>query len=245
MKYFFLIFISLNILTLGLYSFNVDRFFTLENEIDAVYYNASSISSDDYMLAETLKNKIIDNQNEIYSVIIADIFALEGNEYIILSGNTRNKNITVYSSVGDIIINYEIKNSSSDMGSKVEFESFMDRNKKINIIKYYSMEESNNERSISLHLFRINEASIDFIAEIEYYREVKSGKTDVILETRNVFVDMDNDRTYEMILEVRQRIEGSRDRVSYLVYEYDSRVERYICTESSWVNSNNYSHYFD
>lgn len=245
MKYFFLIFISLNILTLGLYSFDVDRFFTLENEVDAVYYNASSINSDDYMLAETLKNKIIENENEIYSIVIADIFALEGNEYIILSGNTHNKNITVYSSVGDIIINYEIKNSDSDMGSKVEFDSFMDRNKKINIIKYYSMEESNNERSISLHMFRINEASIDFIAEIEYYREVKSGKTDVILETSNVFVDIDNDDTYEMILEVRQRIEGSHDRISYLVYKYDSREGRYICIESSWVNSNDYSSYFN
>lgn len=245
MKYFFLVFIALNILTLDLYSFNIDRFFTLENEIDAVYYNASSISSDDYILAETLKNKTIENQNEIYSVVIADIFALEGNEYIILSGNVRNKNIIIYSAVGDVIVNYEIKNSDSNMGSKVEFDSFMDRNKKINIIKYYTMEESNDERSINLHMFRINKASIDFIAEIEYYREVKSGKADVFLETSDVFVDIDNDNAYEMILEVKQRIEGSRDRVSYLVYKYDRKVDRYICIESSWENSNNYSYYFD
>lgn len=245
MKYFFLIFISLNILTLSLYSFNVDRFFTLESEVDIVYYNTSSISRDDYILAETLKNKTIENQNEIYSVVIADIFALEGNEYIILSGNTRNKNITVYSSVGDVIVNYEIENSDSDMGAKVEFDSFMDGNKKIKIIKYYSMEESNNERSINLHMFRINETTINFIAEIEYYREVKSGNTDVFVETSNVFVDIDNDHTYEMILEVRQRIEGSHDRVSYLVYKYDRKVDRYICIESSWGNSNNnYSYLF-
>ena len=245
MKYFFLTFIAVNMLALNLYSFNVERFFTLENETDAVYYNASSINTDEYTFAETLKNEIIGNQNQIYSVIIADIFILEGNEYIILSGNTNNKSITIYSSIGDILVNYEIENSASDMGSKVEFDSFMDKNRKVNIIKYYTMEESNNEKSINLHLFRINESTIDFIAEVEYYRELKNGKTDVFVETNNVFVDVDNDNVYEMILETKQRIEGSRDRVSYLVYKYDNRTGRYICIESLWEDSNNYSSYFN
>ena len=245
MKYLFLTFIAINMSVLNLYSFNVDRFFTLENETDAVYYNASSINTDDYTFAETLKNEIIGNQNEIYSVIIADIFTLDGNEYIILSGNTNNKSITIYSAIGDILVNYEIENSASDMGSKVEFDSFMDKNRKVNIIKYYTMEESNNERSINLHLFRINGAKIHFIAEVEYYREVKNGNTDIFLETNNVFVDIDNDNIYEMVLETKQRIEGSRDRVSYLVYKYDNRSARYIITESLWEDAKDYSFYFN
>ncbi len=245
MKYFFLTFIAINLSVLNLYSFNVDSFFTLKNETDTVYYNTSSINIDDYTFAETLKNEIIGNQNEIYSLIIADIFDLDGNEYIVLSGNTDNKSITIYSSIGDILVNYEIENSSSDKGSKVEFDSFMDKNRQVNIIKYYTMKESNNEKSINLHLFRINESKIDFIAEVEYYREVKNGKTNVVLETNNVFVDIDNDNVYEMILEIKQRIQGKHDRISYLVYKYDNKASRYIITESLWEDSNDYSSYFN
>lgn len=246
MRRFFLFFIMISVLIEDVYALSsIDSFFELESNTDVVFYNSPSISVDDYIVVESLKEEIIENEGKVYSVIMADILPYSGNEYIILSGNENNKKITVYLSSGENILNYEIPNNAFSLPSKIELDSFMDKNQRVNIIKYYIMSGEELERNISLHMFRINEKTIDFIVEVDYYKEFRGGKSDIIVRTKNIFIDIDDDNSYEMILETIQHIADGRNRREYSVYKYNTKVERYVCIESSWENSRDYSYYFN
>nr|WP_240516497.1 hypothetical protein [Brachyspira sp. G79] len=86
-----------------------------------------------------------------------------------------------------------------------------------------------------MYMFRIDGASIKFIADIEFYREINSMKSSVITQMDNIFEDIDGDGIYEMLVESREKISGRNDRVEYQIYKLSKSKGKYECIMSSWL----------
>ena len=86
-----------------------------------------------------------------------------------------------------------------------------------------------------MYMFRIDGASIKFIADISFYKEINSMKSSVVTQMDNIFEDIDGDGIYEMLVESRETIDGRNDRVEYQIYKLSKSKGRYECIMSSWL----------
>ncbi len=232
-----------NLTFASLFSLDIDRFFNNNNSSDVVYYDASSIDTSEYSMAENIRAKYLTSGDIIYSVAIADILPNDGNEIIILLGNELTSKIIVYSSVGVNLFNYKIDSKFDFLqkGSILEIDSFYDDKKKVNIIKYYNIYESEGKRDIDLYIFRIDDDNIKFLLDFRFYQEITSGVTPVKVILDNIFVDIDKDDMYEILIESTSKVIGREDKVNYQVYKYNHKTKEYICVVSEWFSDDIYS----
>ncbi|WP_157153044.1 hypothetical protein [Brachyspira murdochii] len=227
-----LIIITSLILTFNLYAIDVESLFNLPSNGEIVYYKSDNINNADYTQAEKLKNDLEKKGYNVNSILIADVLPIEGNEFIALVSSAQGNKICIYNNEKE-----EFSYSTDRFGknSAVDLENFYDRKNEIGIIKYYIINDNGQDRDIYMYMFRIDGASIKFIADIEFYREINSMKSSVITQMDNIFEDIDGDGIYEMLVESREKISGRNDRVEYQIYKLSKSKGRYECIMSSWL----------
>lgn len=229
----------------NLYSLDVQSLFNVKEDGEIVYYKTESIDSEDYKKASAIKESLIKQNYKVYSVIISDILDKKGNEYIVLTGGENGKRLIIYSGE-KVVFEYKIENAYEFSKSAVDLCSFFDKNNVIGIIKYYIINELPGRRNIELYMFRASGGNINLVSNIVFYEEISSGKVPVKVQMDNIFVDIDGDGIYEMIVASKENV-GGQERVEYQIYKYDKKTMSYGCVMSSWLDEgiNDYSQYFN
>ncbi len=231
MKKLLLIITSLA-LSINLYAIDVESLFNLSNNGDIVYYKSDDINNNDYTQAENLKQNLESKGYKVNSIVIADVLPFEGNEFIALVSSAQGNKICIYNNGEE-----EFSYSTDKFGKNtaVDLENFYDKKNEVGIIKYYIINENGKDRDIYMYMFRIDGASIKFIADISFYKEINSMKSSVVTQMDNIFEDIDGDGIYEMLVESRETIDGRNDRVEYQIYKLSKSKGRYECIMSSWL----------
>lgn len=214
------------------YALDVNALFNLKSNGDISYYKSENIDNYEYSKAEELKSKLSAEGYLVRSIIIADILPNEGNEYIALVDGVDGDKILIYSK-DKLVFSYESGEIASN--AAIDLESFFDKDNNIEIVKYYILKESSLDREIYMHMFRIDSGKINLMADISFYKEINSMKTQVKMQMDNVFVDIDKDGIYEMLVESREQISGRSDRVEYQIYKLSKSKGKYVCVMSSWL----------
>ncbi|MCZ9920579.1 hypothetical protein [Brachyspira hyodysenteriae] len=231
MKKILSIVISL-ILTMPLYSIDVQSLFNLPNNGEIVYYKSENINNAEYSQAEKLKSDLQSKGYKVYSIVIADVLPKEGNEFIALISSAQGDKISIYNKDNE---EFSYKTDRIGKNAAVDLENFYDIKNEIRIIKYYIINEDGQDRDIYMYMFRIDGSSIKFIADVVFYKEINSMKTSVITQMDNIFEDIDGDGIYEMLVESRETIGGGNDRVEYQIYKLSKSKGKYECIMSSWL----------
>ncbi|MCZ9840324.1 hypothetical protein OFR22_12030 [Brachyspira hyodysenteriae] len=231
MKKILSIVISL-ILTMPLYSIDVQSLFNLPNNGEIVYYKSENINNAEYSQAEKLKSDLQSKGYKVYSIVIADVLPKEGNEFIALISSAQGDKISIYNKDNE---EFSYKTDRIGKNAAVDLENFYDIKNEIGIIKYYVINDNGQDRDIYMYMFRIDGASIKFIADVVFYKEINSMKSSVITQMDNIFEDIDGDGIYEMLVESRETIDGRNNRVEYQIYKLSKSKGKYECIMSSWL----------
>ena len=227
-----LLFISLLILSIPLYAIDVQSLFNLSNNGDIVYYKSDEINNAEYTQAEKLKYDLEKQGYKVYSIVIADILPIEGNEFIALLSSSQGNKISIYNNGSE---EFSYKTDRLGKNAAVDLENFYDKKNEVGIIKYYIINDDGQDRDIYMYMFRIDGSSVKFIADISFYREINSMKTSVITQMDNIFEDIDGDGIYEILVESREKVSGRNDRIEYQIYKLSKSKGRYECVMSSWL----------
>ena len=218
MKKILSIIISL-ILTMPLYSIDVQSLFNLSGNGEIVYYKSDNINNAEYTY-------------KVYSIVIADVLPKEGNEFIALVSSAQGDKIYIYNKDNE---EFSYKTDRLGKNAAIDLENFYDKKNEIGIIKYYIINDDGTDRDIYMYMFRIDGASVKFIADVVFYKEINSMKSSVITQMDNIFEDIDGDGIYEMLVESRETIDGGNDRVEYQIYKLSKSKGKYECIMSSWL----------
>ncbi|OEJ13685.1 hypothetical protein BFL38_02750 [Brachyspira hampsonii] len=224
--------INLLILTMPLYSIDVQSLFNLSNNGEIVYYKSDNINNAEYGQAEKLKSELQAKGYEVYSIVIADVLPKEGNEFIALMSSAQGDKISIYNKDNE---EFSYKTDRIGKNAAIDLENFYDKKNEIGIIKYYIINDDGQDRDIYMYMFRIDGASIKFIADVVFYKEINSMKSSVITQMDNIFEDIDGDGIYEMLVESREIVGGSNERVEYQIYKLSKSKGKYECIMSSWL----------
>lgn len=227
-----LLIIALSISAIPIYAINVQSLFNLSNNGEIVYYKSGNINNEDYIQAENIKSNLEDKGYKVYSIVIADILPKNGNELIALASSSQGDIIFIYNKDNE---EFSYKTDKLGNNAAVDLENFYDKKDEVGIIKYYIINDNGNDRDIYMYMFRIDAASIKFIADISFYKEINSMKSSVIMQMDNIFEDIDGDGIYEMLVESREKVEGRRDRIEYQIYKLSKSKGKYECIMSSWL----------
>ena len=237
-----LIFFSFNI-----YALDVNSLFNLESNGDIVYYDgSSSVDSGDYIKADKIKSKLESKNLNVHSIVIADILSHEGNEFIALVSSINGNSIFIYNNKTEDEFSYTTDRIGDN--ASLDLETFFDKKSEINIIKYYVLKTDGVDRDIYAYMFRIEDNKIKFLTDISFYKEINSKKSSVIQQLDNIFVDIDEDGIYEMLVEAKEKVSGRSDRVEYQVYKLNKKRGKYECIVSSWLEDDSdvdYSVFFN
>ena len=231
MKKILSIIISL-ILTMPLYSIDVQSLFNLSNNGEIVYYKSEDINNTEYSQAEKLKSELQSKGYKVYSIVIADVLPKEGNEFIALVSSAQGDKIYIYNKDNE---EFSYKTDRLGKNAAIDLENFYDKKNEVGIIKYYIINDDGQDRDIYMYMFRIDGASVKFIADVVFYKEINSMKSSVITQMDNIFEDIDGDGIYEMLVESRETIDGGNDRVEYQIYKLSKSKGKYECIMSSWL----------
>ncbi|MEI0485498.1 hypothetical protein R4K89_00610 [Brachyspira intermedia] len=231
MKKILSIIISL-ILTMPLYSIDVQSLFNLSGNGEIVYYKSDNINNAEYSQAEKLKSELQSKGYKVYSIVIADVLPKEGNEFIALVSSAQGDKIYIYNKDNE---EFSYKTDRLGKNAAIDLENFYDKKNEIGIIKYYIINDDGTDRDIYMYMFRIDGASVKFIADVVFYKEINSMKSSVITQMDNIFEDIDGDGIYEMLVESRETIDGGNDRVEYQIYKLSKSKGKYECIMSSWL----------
>ena len=231
MKKILSIIISL-ILTMPLYSIEVQSLFNLSNNGEIVYYKSEDINNTEYSQAEKLKSELQSKGYKVYSIVIADVLPKEGNEFIALVSSAQGDKIFIYNKENE---EFSYKTDRLGKNAAIDLENFYDKKNEVGIIKYYIINDDGQDRDIYMYMFRIDGASVKFIADVVFYKEINSMKSSVITQMDNIFEDIDGDGIYEMLVESRETINGGNDRVEYQIYKLSKSKGKYECIMSSWL----------
>ena len=231
MKKILSIIISL-ILTMPLYSIDVQSLFNLSGNGEIVYYKSDNINNAEYSQAEKLKSELQSKGYKVYSIVIADVLPKEGNEFIALVSSDQGDKIYIYNKDNE---EFSYKTDRLGKNAAIDLENFYDKKNEIGIIKYYIINDDGTDRDIYMYMFRIDGASVKFIADVVFYKEINSMKSSVITQMDNIFEDIDGDGIYEMLVESRETIDGGNDRVEYQIYKLSKSKGKYECIMSSWL----------
>lgn len=231
MKKILSIIISL-ILTMPLYSIDVQSLFNLSGNGEIVYYKSDNINNAEYTQAEKLKSDLQSKGYKVYSIVIADVLPKEGNEFIALVSSAQGDKIYIYNKDNE---EFSYKTDRLGKNAAIDLENFYDKKNEIGIIKYYIINDDGTDRDIYMYMFRIDGASVKFIADVVFYKEINSMKSSVITQMDNIFEDIDGDGIYEMLVESRETIDGGNDRVEYQIYKLSKSKGKYECIMSSWL----------
>ncbi|MEI0491890.1 hypothetical protein R4J17_05535 [Brachyspira intermedia] len=231
MKKILSIIISL-ILTMPLYSIDVQSLFNLSNNGEIVYYKSEDINNTEYSQAEKLKSELQSKGYKVYSIVIADVLPKEGNEFIALVSSAQGDKIFIYNKENE---EFSYKTDRLGKNAAIDLENFYDKKNEVGIIKYYIINDDGQDRDIYMYMFRIDGASVKFIADVVFYKEINSMKSSVITQMDNIFEDIDGDGIYEMLVESRETINGGNDRVEYQIYKLSKSKGKYECIMSSWL----------
>ena len=231
MKKILSIIISL-ILTMPLYSIDVQSLFNLSGNGEIVYYKSEDINNTEYSQAEKLKSELQSKGYKVYSIVIADVLPKEGNEFIALVSSAQGDKIYIYNKDNE---EFSYKTDRLGKNAAIDLENFYDKKNEIGIIKYYIINDDGTDRDIYMYMFRIDGASVKFIADVVFYKEINSMKSSVITQMDNIFEDIDGDGIYEMLVESREKISGRNDRVEYQIYKLSKSKGKYECIMSSWL----------
>ncbi|MEI0799227.1 hypothetical protein R4Q14_13010 [Brachyspira intermedia] len=231
MKKILSIIISL-ILTMPLYSIDVQSLFNLSNNGEIVYYKSEDINNTEYTQAEKLKSELQSKGYKVYSIVIADVLPKEGNEFIALVSSAQGDKIFIYNKENE---EFSYKTDRLGKNAAIDLENFYDKKNEVGIIKYYIINDDGQDRDIYMYMFRIDGASVKFIADVVFYKEINSMKSSVITQMDNIFEDIDGDGIYEMLVESRETINGGNDRVEYQIYKLSKSKGKYECIMSSWL----------
>ncbi|MEI0445615.1 hypothetical protein R4J03_00940 [Brachyspira intermedia] len=231
MKKILSIIISL-ILTMPLYSIDVQSLFNLSGNGEIVYYKSDNINNAEYTQAEKLKSELQSKGYKVYSIVIADVLPKEGNEFIALVSSAQGDKIYIYNKDNE---EFSYKTDRLGKNAAIDLENFYDKKNEIGIIKYYIINDDGTDRDIYMYMFRIDGASVKFIADVVFYKEINSMKSSVITQMDNIFEDIDGDGIYEMLVESRETIDGGNDRVEYQIYKLSKSKGKYECIMSSWL----------
>ena len=231
MKKILSVIISL-ILTMPLYSIDVQSLFNLSNNGEIVYYKSDNINNAEYSQAEKLKSELQSKGYKVYSIVIADVLPKEGNEFIALVSSAQGDRISIYNKDNE---EFSYKTDKLGKNSAIDLENFYDKKNEIGIIKYYIINDDGQDRDLYMYMFRIDGASVKFIADVVFYKEINSMKSSVITQMDNIFEDIDGDGIYEMLVESRETINGGNDRVEYQIYKLSKSKGKYECIMSSWL----------
>ena len=231
MKKILSVIISL-ILTMPLYSIDVQSLFNLSNNGEIVYYKSDNINNAEYSQAEKLKSELQSKGYKVYSIVIADVLPKEGNEFIALVSSAQGDKIYIYNKYNE---EFSYKTDRLGKNAAIDLENFYDKKNEIGIIKYYIINDDGTDRDIYMYMFRIDGASVKFIADVVFYKEINSMKSSVITQMDNIFEDIDGDGIYEMLVESRETIDGGNDRVEYQIYKLSKSKGKYECIMSSWL----------
>lgn len=238
--------ILLILLSISLYSMDVNSLFNLSGNGEIIYYNSDNVDSKDYIIADKIKENLSKSGYKIYSAIIADILDFDsGNEFIFLVAGNIGDSIFIYNS--NMAKKFSYQTDRIGNNAALDLESFFDKKSEIKIIKYYVLNTNGKDRDIYMYLFRLDNDKINFLTDISFYREINSKKSSVIHQIDNVFVDIDEDGIYEMLVESKEKVSGRKDRVEYQVYKLNKNMGRYECVMSSWLEDDldiNMSRYF-
>ena len=227
-----LLFISLLIISIPIYAIDVQSLFNLSNNGEIVYYKSDEINNAEYAQAENLKYDLEKQGYKVYSIVIADILPIEGNEFIALLSSSQGNKISIYNNGNE---EFSYKTDRLGKNAAIDLENFYDKKNEVGIIKYYIINDDGQDRDIYMYMFRIDGSSIKFIADISFYREINSMKTSVITQMDNIFEDIDGDGIYEILVESREKIGGRNDRIEYQIYKLSNSKGRYECVMSSWL----------
>ncbi|CRF32333.1 hypothetical protein BRSU_0724 [Brachyspira suanatina] len=231
MKKILSIIISL-ILTMPLYSIDVQSLFNLSGNGEIVYYKSDNINNAEYTQAEKLKSELQSKGYKVYSIVIADVLPKEGNEFIALVSSAQGDKIYIYNKDNE---EFSYKTDRLGKNAAIDLENFYDKKNEIGIIKYYIINDDGTDRDIYMYMFRIDGTSVKFIADVVFYKEINSMKSSVITQMDNIFEDIDGDGIYEMLVESRETIDGGNDRVEYQIYKLSKSKGKYECIMSSWL----------
>lgn len=224
--------ITLLILSIPLYPIDVQSLFNLSNNGEIVYYKSDNINNEEYTQAEKLKSQLQDKGYKVYSILIADILPKEGNEFIALLSSSQGDKISIYNKDKE---EFSYKTDKFGKNAAIDLENFYDRKDEVGIIKYYIINDNGEDRDIYMYMFRIDGASVKFIADISFYKEINSMKSSVITQMDNIFEDIDGDGIYEMLVESRETIGGRNERIEYQIYKLSKSKGKYECIMSSWL----------
>ena len=231
MKKILSVIISL-ILTMPLYSIDVQSLFNLSNNGEIVYYKSDNINNTEYSQAEKLKSELQSKGYKVYSIVIADVLPKEGNEFIALMSSAQGDRISIYNKDNE---EFSYKTDRLGKNSAIDLENFYDAKNEVGIIKYYILNENGQDRDIYMYMFKIDGSGVKLIADISFYKEINSMKSSVITQMNNIFEDIDGDGIYEMLVESREKVVGRNDRVEYQIYKLSKTKGRYECIMSSWL----------
>ena len=225
----------------NLYSLDVSSLFNLESNGDIVYYDGANVESSDYIKAEQIKEKLEKNNLKVHTIVIADILSDGGNEFISLVSGIEGDSIFIYNNKMEDKFSYKTDRVGDN--ASLDLETFFDKKSEINIIKYYVLKTNGVDRDIYAYMFRIENNNIKFLTDISFYKEINSKQSAVIQQLDNIFVDIDEDGIYEMLVEAKEKVKGRADRVEYQVYKLNRREGKYECVISSWLEDESYIDY--
>ncbi len=235
-----------------LFALDIEYFFNSvkNNNVDIVYYNGEQeIDMALYSKAYDIKHSNKIKNNEVYSISVADIFDSDGSEIIVIYKEDDVSKIDIYSENSELLYSYSINSDTSSLiGGVLELEEFYNKGSRVNIIKYYRVYESENTRDIYLHIFRVENSEVEHFLDLHFYQEIRSGALGVQVILNSIFVDIDEDDMYEMLIESKSKVMGKEDKINYQVYKYNIRTKKYMNTVSEWDKDEkdyeNYSRYF-
>ncbi|WP_295155220.1 hypothetical protein [uncultured Brachyspira sp.] len=227
-----LLIITFSILTIPLYAIDVQSLFNLSGNGEIVYYKSDDINNADYTQAEKLKSELQSKGYKVYSIVIADILHKVGNEFIALVSSVQGDKILIYNKDNE---EFSYKADKIGKNAAVDLESFYDKQNEVGIIKYYIINDNGTDREIYMYMFRIDGSNIKFIADIVFYKEINSMKSSVITQMDNIFKDIDGDGIYEMLVESKEIVGGSNERIEYQIYKLSKSKGKYECIMSSWL----------
>lgn len=227
-------------------SLYLESLFDTKNKSEIVYYNGAALESSDYVNSLKIKESLLKTGNEVYSITIADVLGGNSNQYIAIFQNieTKEKKIAVYSA-HNVLFEYKVLSNNDDVKIALDLETFKNKNKNVGVIKLYLMNEYENKKTVDLHLFIAYNNKISLISNIQFYNEVKTLPS-FVSAIDIVFADLDNDGALEMLVSSSQKIAGRNEKIEYITYKFDYKINNYVCIGSAWYDeAPDYSVYFN
>lgn len=213
------------VFTLSLFGNDVvDKLFALPKG-NIAYYEGAEINAEDYQRAEALKSSLLKKGARLYSILIVDVLPASGNEFVAVYNDGR-ESFAVFSQNGASHFTYNSRFSPINTKGALEIREYDDGRGPLKVINYYVLNNSYEEKTVTLFLFQIRKENIKYVTEIKYYKSKQYAQGGFTTHLENTFADVNGDGVLELLVAKRTQTER-RNTVQYQMYKYDYKRKIY------------------